>query len=84
MVYTSISLPVLLDKGNMGNEVSGFREKKQLSPSCGSFCILPPACILPLVLQSAFYTESAFYPWSAVLSPQSLFYTDRMENLEGD
>ena len=69
MVYTSISLPVLLDKGNMGNEVSGFREKKQLSPSCGS---------------SAFYPQSAFYPWSAVLSPQSSFYTDQMENLEGD
>ena len=48
------------------------------------FCILPPVCILPLVLQSAFYTQSAFYPWSAVLSPQSSFYTDQMENLEGD
>ena len=38
-----------------------------------------------LSLQSAFYTQSAFYPWStvcslqsAVCSPQSSFYTDRL------
>ena len=64
MVYTSISLPVLLDKGNMGNEVSGFREKKTTFPIMWFFlhftpslhftfspavCILHPVCILPLV-----------------------------------
>ena len=63
MVYTSISFPVLLDKGNVGNEVSGFQEKNNF----------PPHVVL-----------SAFYPWSAVLSPQSAFYTDWVENLEGN
>ena len=29
---------------------------------------------------TAFYTQSAFYPWSAVCSPQSAFYTDRIAN----
>ena len=88
MVYTSISLPVLLDKGAMGNEVSGFWEKNDFplmwfflhfTPSLHftfslAVCILHPVCILPLVCSLQ----------SAVLSPQSSFYTDRMENLEGD
>ena len=69
MVYTSISFPVLLDKGNVGNEVSGFQEKNNFPPH---------------VVLSAFYPQSAFYPWSAVLSPQSAFYTDWVENLEGN
>ena len=36
-----------------------------------------PSLRFTLSLQSAFYTLSAFYPWSAVCSPQSVFYTDR-------
>ena len=52
---------------------------------CGScFVVKPSVCILPLVcsLQSAFYPWSAFYPRSAVCSPQSAFYTDRLENIQ--
>ena len=30
-------------------------------------------------LQSTCYTQSAFYPWSADCSPQSAFYTDRLQ-----
>ena len=37
-----------------------------------------PSLRFTLSLQSAFYTQSAFYPWSAVCSPQSAFYTDRL------
>ena len=38
-----------------------------------------PSLRFALSLQSAFYTQSAFYPWSAVCSPQSAFYTDRIQ-----
>ena len=38
-----------------------------------------PSLRFTLSLQSAFYTQSAFYPWSAVCSPQSAFYTDRIK-----
>ena len=71
MVYTSISLPVLLDKGNMGNEVSGFWEKNNF-PLMWFFLHFTPSLHFTPGLQSA------------VLSPQSSFYTDQMENLEGD
>ena len=37
-----------------------------------------PSLRFTLSLQSALYTQSAFYPWSAVCSPQSSFYTDRL------
>ena len=44
-----------------------------------------PSLHFTLSLQSAFYTQSAFYPWSAVCSPQSAvrspqspFYIDRI------
>ena len=77
IVYTSISLPVLLDKGNLGNEVSGFQEKNNF-PLMWFLLHFTPS------LHFTFSLQSAFYLWSAVLSPQSLFYTDRMENLEGD
>ena len=39
-----------------------------------------PSLHFTLSLQSAFYTRPAFYPCSAVCSPQSSFYTDRMYN----
>ena len=39
-----------------------------------------PSLRFTLSLQSAFYTQSAFYPWSAVCSPQSAFYTDRLNS----
>ena len=70
MVYTSISLPVLLDKGNMGNEVSGFWEKNNF-PLMWFFLHFTPSLHFTFSLQSAFYTQSSFY-------------TDQMENLEGD
>ena len=38
-----------------------------------------PSLHFTLSLQSAFYTQSAFYPWSAVCSPPSAFYTDRIQ-----
>ena len=47
-----------------------------------------PSLHFTLSLQSAFYTQSAFYPWSAVCSlqsavcsPQSSFYTNRLVTL---
>ena len=39
-----------------------------------------PSLRFTLSLQSAFYTQSAFYPWSAVRSPQSPVYTERICN----
>ena len=80
---SSISFPVPLDKVNVGNEVSGFREKKNRLPHC---FLLDICLIFSLMwfslhftlslhftfsLQSSFYTQSAFYPRSAVCSPQS-------------
>ena len=55
-----------------------------LVPFNPSFCILPLVC----GLHSEFYPWSAvcilpsvcFFPWSAVRSPQSSFYTDRICN----
>ena len=89
MVYTSISLPVLLDKVAMGNEVSGFQEKNNF-PLMWFFLHFTPSLHFTFSLQSAFYTQSGHFTsglvclQSAVLSPQSSFYTDRMESLEGD
>ena len=40
---------------------------------------IAPNLLFALSLQSACYTQSAFYPWSAVCSPQSSFYTDRLQ-----
>ena len=73
MVYTSISLPVLLDKGAMGNEVSGFQEKNNF-PLMWFFLHFTPSLHFTFSLQSAFYTQSAFYLWSAVCSPQSTVF----------
>ena len=46
------------------------------------FCILHPACVLLLVCSLHFTTLSLHFtpgPQSAVCSPQSAFYTDRLK-----
>ena len=50
-----------------------------------SFCILHPACVLPLVCSLHFTLSLHFTPGpqSAVCSPQSAFYTDRFGNGTG-
>ena len=45
------------------------------------FLHFTPSLRFPLGLQSAFYTQSTFYPCSAVCSPQSSFYTNRLKNI---
>ena len=76
---SSISFPVPLDKGNVGNEVSGLREKTRL-PHC---FLLNISLTFPLMcfflhftpsLRFTFSLQSAFYPWTAVCSPQSAFF----------
>ena len=86
---SSISFPVPLVKVNVGNEVSGFREKKNRLPHC----FLLDICLIFSLMwfflhftsslhftfsqHSAFYTQSAFYPRSAVCSPQSVVHSLR-------
>ena len=56
-----------------------FGEEAQLlKKSAVLFLHFAPSLRFTLSLQSAFYTQSVFYLWSAVCSPQSAFYTNRV------
>ena len=63
---SSISFPVLLDKGNVGNQVSGFPGKycflldiSLIFPLMWFFLHLTPSLGFTFSLQSTFYTQSA-------------------------
>ena len=88
---SSISFPVPLDKGNLGNEVSGFRGKRNRLPFC---FLLDISLIFPLMwfflhftpsLHFTFSLQSALIftpgPETAVRSPQSSFYSDRYSDI---
>lgn len=90
---SSISFPVPFDKGNVGNEVSGFRGKTKPTSILFSawqslifalmwfFLHFTPSLRFTFSLQSALILPPVRSLKSAARSPQSSFYTDRYSDI---